>query len=205
MHGAILLQFLEAKQSGLSPAVQGEVGRVGCRTGVRGSTILLCNLLSPEFLVFQVAVWLWELDGAHERVFSRGRQLHAYQPLLWVSFRQFFLLIHPEYQLLVCLNDLMREIQILRPIYHLCYIRGIGRRIPSPPSFCSFKEASLFGKGSNGMLRSLLNQGWQGFLPIQFPKSSMGKEECGWVFNLGKGNNKKNFVPIFLKLNICKN
>lgn len=152
---------------------------MGCRTGVRGSTVLLCNLLSQEFLVFQVAVWLWELDGARERVFSKRRQPHAYQPLLWVSFRQFFLLISPEHQLSVCLNDLMREIQILRQIYHLCCIRGIGRRIPSPPGFCSFKEASLFGKGSNGMLRSLLNQGRQIFLPIQFPKCSMGKEECG--------------------------
>lgn len=47
--------------------------RVGCRTGVAGmgNSMQLHNLLLPEFLVFEVAVWLWELCGVCEEVFNR--------------------------------------------------------------------------------------------------------------------------------------
>lgn len=97
-----------------------------------GSTILLHNLLSQEFRVFQVAVWLWELCDAHEQVFSKKSKPCVCQPILWISFRQFFLYVPPANKLLGHLNDLMREIQILKQVYHLSSIRGIGRTIPSP-------------------------------------------------------------------------
>lgn len=62
----IPFQFLEVKQCRSSSTVpRGE--RVGCRTGMVGSTILLCNSISQELLVFQVAVRLWELYGAHQQ------------------------------------------------------------------------------------------------------------------------------------------
>lgn len=46
--------------------------------------------------------------------------------------------------------------------------QGNRQEDPQPPSFCSFKEADLFGKGFDGMLRSVLNQGRQVFCPYNF-------------------------------------
>lgn len=136
------------KQSSTDYLLQcGRRQRVGCRTGVVGSTILLHNLLSQEFLVFQVAVRLWELCGAHEQVFSKKRKPCVCQPILWVSFRQFFLYVPPANKLSGHLNDLMREIQILRQIYHLCSIRAIGRTIPSPWVSVPLRKPTPLEKG----------------------------------------------------------
>lgn len=112
-----------------------------------GSTILLHNLLSQEFLVFQVAVWPWELPGAHEQLLGKKRKPCAYQLILQVSFRQYFLFVAPVNKLSGCLNDLMREIQILRQIYHLWSIRAIGRRILSPPVSIHLRKPTSLEKG----------------------------------------------------------
>lgn len=75
-----------------------------------GSIILLHNLLSQEFFVLQVAIWLWELYDAH--VFSKERKPHMNQPLLQVNLSQFCVFVLPVDKLSGFLNDLMREIQI---------------------------------------------------------------------------------------------
>lgn len=107
--------------------------RVGCRTGMAGTgnAIQLHILLLPGIpcvsscSVAVGAEWcLWA--GVQQE-----KKDTCNQPILWVNFRQFILFVPSVNNLVRGLNDLLRGIQILKEIYHLCFIRGIGRRIPS--------------------------------------------------------------------------
>lgn len=118
----------------LSSTVQTVGGRTGCWICMAGSIVMLLNLLSQVILVFQVAVWLRELHMAHEQMFSNKAKLWIYLSMVQVGCRQFFHCLHTANKLLGSLNDLVKEIQILRQIYYLCY-HGNRQHNPQSPSF----------------------------------------------------------------------
>lgn len=101
---------------------------------------------------------------------SIGKQKHLYQAILWESFRQ-LILSGPSANSLVwgLKRPYERDPDVKVNISAMLY-QGNRQENPQGPSFSSFKEASPFGKGSNGMQRSMLNQGM--FFP---PYTHFGK------------------------------
>lgn len=155
----IPFQFLEVKQCRSSSTVpRGK--RVGCRTGMVGSTILLCNSISQELLVFGCGSCM-ELISKPESHVVKGMSSHTPGHLQAVLFA------NPVNKLSGHLNDLMRDIPILRQMYHPCSLRGLGRRSLSPPVSLSSGSQPLW-KGVQQHAEVCAESGQTGFLPQHF-------------------------------------